>query len=149
MTPELVGHIQHYEGWVAAPYHCPAGYLTIGYGHRIAAMRAPLTPVEGMEMLLDDIAKYEAMALRISPGLYNATEAQLAAITDFCFNAGGRAYSTSTLRKRVDTREWKQAAFENNRWVYVTDPKTHEKHRSAWQIKRRAATSKWLVEGVK
>lgn len=157
MTPadELIAHLKHFEGFVAHPYYCAAGKLTIGYGHRIEDPHHPdLTEEQGHQLLLEDIAKYTEMAIRISrratdlyPVLANASPRRLNAIVDFCFNAGGAAYAGSTLRLKVVSEDWTAAAIENGRWIYVTDPKTRIKHPSQWQVQRRAATSAWLKEG--
>ena len=153
-NPELVAHLKHFEGWVDHPYKCAAGKPTIGYGHRIPDMAHPhLTLAEGEALLYADIDKYEEMALRITKGrastspLDTASPRRIAAITDFCFNAGGAAYAGSTLCLRVRAGDWLAAAHENGRWIYVTDPKTLKKHTSAWQINRRAVTSAWLAQG--
>jgi GH24 family phage-related lysozyme (muramidase) len=87
------------------------------------------------------------MAVRISPGLVNASPRRLNAIIDFCFNCGGSAYAGSALRGKVNAGLWGEAAEQNDKWVYVTNPKTKVKEKSAWQIKRRAATSEWLRKG--
>ena len=45
-------------------------------------------------------------------------EARLAAIVDFTFNLGAGRLQTSTLRRRVNQRDWVGAASELRRWVY-------------------------------
>jgi lysozyme len=144
---ELIEHLKHFEGFVGKPYYCAAGKLTIGYGHRISEPRREMTEGEATALLLEDIARYTMMAVRLSPGLVNESPRRLNAIIDFCFNCGGSAYAGSTLRGKVNEKLWEDAAANNDRWVYVTNPKTGVKGKSAWQIKRRAATSKWLREG--
>jgi len=37
---------------------------------------------------------------------------------DFTFNLGGGRLQTSTLRRRVNRRDWAAAAKELRRWVY-------------------------------
>jgi lysozyme len=41
-----------------------------------------------------------------------------AAIVDLTFNLGARRLQTSTLRRRVNQRDWSGAATELRRWVY-------------------------------
>lgn len=144
----LIEHLKHFEGFVGHPYKCAAGKWTIGYGHRIDGPDHPtMTEAEAEKLLLEDIAHYTLMAARLSPNIAEATPHRLYAVVDFCFNAGGAAYAGSTLRLRVDAKKWGEAAYENGRWVYVTDPVTKRKAVSAWQVKRRAVTSEWLKNG--
>lgn len=43
---------------------------------------------------------------------------RLAAIVDFTFNLGAGRLQTSTLRRRINQRDWAAAATELRRWVY-------------------------------
>jgi lysozyme len=45
-------------------------------------------------------------------------EGRLAAIVDFTFNLGAGRLQTSTLRRRINQRDWAAAASELRRWVY-------------------------------
>jgi lysozyme len=45
-------------------------------------------------------------------------ENRLAAIVDFTFNLGAGRLQTSTLRRRVNQRDWAEAARELRRWVH-------------------------------
>jgi len=45
-------------------------------------------------------------------------EGRLAAIVDFTFNLGAGRLQTSTLRRRVNQRDWPGAAQELRRWIY-------------------------------
>jgi lysozyme len=144
---ELIAHLKHFEGFVGHPYYCAAGKLTIGYGHRIPAPEPDWTEAKATAVLLDDIAHYTMMAVRLSPDLVKAAPRRLNAIIDFCFNAGGAAYAGSQLRVAVNANQWDAAGLQNARWVYITNPKTKLKEKSAWQIKRRAVTTEWLVKG--
>lgn len=47
-----------------------------------------------------------------------AAEGRLAAIVDFTFNLGAGRLQTSTLRRRVNQRDWVAAGLELRRWVY-------------------------------
>lgn len=59
-----------------------------------------------------------AAALRYCPVLASEPEERLAAIVDFTFNLGGGRLQTSTLRRRVNQRDWRAAATELQRWIY-------------------------------
>ena len=148
ITPALVELVRHAEGWRADPYICPAGYPTIGYGHRIPSLNHPtITKARGVELLAADLKFKRDAALKLSPGLKDEPEPRLAAIVDFCFNLGEGAYAGSTLRKRVDAKLWTEAAKEMRRWVYATDPKTNKKFKMAGLIRRREIAATWLESG--
>jgi lysozyme len=145
---ELLDHLKEFEGFVDHPYYCAAGKLTLGYGHRITEKeRRTITKQEATLLLMEDIAHYTLGAVRHSPVLKDVGGRRLNAIIDFCFNCGLAAYAGSTLRKKVDAQDWKAAAAEMEKWVYVTDPKTGEKKKNAWQVRRREVGSAWLLMG--
>jgi lysozyme len=52
------------------------------------------------------------------PVLATESADRLAAIVDFTFNLGAGRLQTSTLRRRVNQRDWSGAASELRRWVY-------------------------------
>lgn len=125
---QLVEAVKHFEGFhrvvqrrptiLAAPYSCPAGYWTIGYGVLCRPDRAPITIDEGMDELRQLLPVYVAHAVRLSPVLAHESDSRLTAIADFIFNLGPTRYASSTLRRRVNAREWSRAAEEIQRWVY-------------------------------
>jgi len=55
---------------------------------------------------------------RFCPVLAAEPEGRLAAIVDFTFNLGAGRLQTSTLRRRINQRDWAAAANELGRWVY-------------------------------
>ncbi len=102
----------------AHPYVCPAGYWTIGYGHLCKPDHPPITEDEGEVYLAHDLRIAVAATLRYCPVLATEPENRLAAIVDFTFNLGAGQLQTSTLRRRVNQRDWEAAGRELNRWVY-------------------------------
>lgn len=52
------------------------------------------------------------------PVLASEPEERLAAMVDFTFNLGAGRLQTSTLRRRINQRDWPSAAQELRRWVY-------------------------------
>ena len=50
--------------------------------------------------------------------LATESEGRLAAIVDFTFNFGVGRLQTSTLRRRINQRNWSSAAQELRRWIY-------------------------------
>ncbi len=102
----------------AHPYVCPAGFWTIGYGHLCDAQHPPITEAEAEAYLARDLNAALAATLRCCPVLATESEGRLAAIVDFTFNLGGGRLQTSTLRRRVNQRDWAATAKELRRWVY-------------------------------
>jgi lysozyme len=102
----------------AHPYICPAGYWTIGYGHLCDPKHPPITEVEAEIYLARDLQTALAATLRYCPVLATEPEGRLAAVVDFTFNLGGGRLQISTLRRRVNERDWEAAARELRRWVY-------------------------------
>ncbi len=100
------------------PYICPAGFWTIGYGHLCDAQHPPITEAEAETYLARDLNTALAATLRYCPVLSTEPEGRLAAIVDFTFNLGAGRLQTSTLRRRVNQRDWVAAATELRRWVY-------------------------------
>lgn len=102
----------------AYPYVCPAGFWTIGYGHLCDSKHLPISIEEGEAYLAADMADALRATLRYCPVLATEPEGRLAAIVDFTFNLGAGRLQASTLRRRVNQRDWSSVAQELRRWVY-------------------------------
>jgi lysozyme len=102
----------------AHPYLCPAGFWTIGYGHLCDPTHPPISEAEGEDYLARDLLAALDATLRLCPVLATQPEERLAAIVDFTFNLGAGRLQTSTLRRRVNQRDWAAAATELHRWIY-------------------------------
>lgn len=130
--------MKEHEGLRLKAYRCPAGVLTIGYGHTInvkpgdviskdTADRLFVEDVECVEKQLDT----ERYSKLLSQGQYDA-------LIDFIFNLGWTKYRSSTLRKKLLCNV-NDATIpdEFRRWVYGTDPKTGAKIKLPGLVKRR------------
>lgn len=102
----------------AHPYICPAGYWTIGFGHLCDPKHPPITQAQAEDYLSRDLITALNATLRYCPVLAAEPEGRLAAIVDFTFNLGAGRLQTSTLRRRINQRDWSSAAKELRRWVY-------------------------------
>ena len=102
----------------AIPYICPAGFWTIGYGHLCDPKHPPITEAEADLYLAQDLQTALAATMRYCPVLATEPEGRLAAIVDFTFNLGAGRLQTSTLRRRINQREWGAAEQELRRWIY-------------------------------
>ena len=116
--------IKQAEGLRLRPYLCPAGVPTIGYGStryangKSVTLKDPaITQAQADELLMVTLTQeYLPGVLKASPTLADKPKA-LAAILDFAYNLGVKAYADSTLRKRVDAGQWGDAVFELRRWI--------------------------------
>ena len=102
----------------AYPYICPAGFWTIGFGHLCDPNHSPITESEAEDYLAQDLQTALQATLRYCPVLATEPEGRLAAIVDFTFNLGAGRLQTSTLRRRINQRDWSAAALELGRWVH-------------------------------
>jgi lysozyme len=87
----------------AHPYVCPAGYWTIGYGHLCDPDHPPITEALAERYLAEGLRIALAATLRYCPVLATEPEGRL---------------QTSTLRRRVNQRDWAAAATELRRSIY-------------------------------
>lgn len=99
-------------------YICPAVFWTIGYGHPCESKHPPITETEAERYLADDLQTSLSATLRYCPVLATEPDGRLAAIVDFTFNLGAGRLQASTLRRRINQRDWAAAAMELRRWVY-------------------------------
>lgn len=115
--------VRRFEGLRLAPYLCPAGYPTIGYGSRyyldgreVALTDDPITRQVAEVMLLDHLRRVCLPAVRkLCPGI--DTPERLAALLDFTFNLGAGNLRASTLRRRVNACQWDLVKVELRKWV--------------------------------
>ncbi len=130
MVPAVaVDVVKRYEGLhkvvrraprvAVAPYICPAGYWTIGYGHLCSADHPVIDEAVAEQYLRLDLKVALDAAARHSPLLLRAGDDRLGAIVSFIFNLGAGRYQASTLRRRVNEGAWPAAAREIRRWVYA------------------------------
>lgn len=111
--------IARVEGYSASVYKDVAGYLTIGFGHKlkpgeeftnITREQAKALLAQDMQDAVDVVNRYVTVPL---------TENQYAALVSFAFNVGGRQFSESTMLKKLNMGDYAGAANELDRWVYA------------------------------
>jgi len=111
------GLIRKFEGLRLAPYFCPAGVLTVGYGHVIHAqevgLRAGVTEAEAEALLMRDMAWALYAARDVGRVL---ADGQAAALASLVFNIGAQAWATSTIRGAVMAGDMAAAAGQFGRW---------------------------------
>lgn len=105
------------DGLVHA-YICPAGHPTQGLGLLVGSLNVPpITTAEARARAIARLPYYVDATLAACPVLRTEPENVLWALSDFTFNLGGAALRGSTLRKRVNARDWPRVATELRRWV--------------------------------
>ena len=119
-SQEGINLITEFEGEKLRAYTCPAGVLTIGYGHTDAAGPPRVTPgmvisrAEAKEILKRDLKKYEdAVSTAVTTPL---TQNQFDAIVSFTFNCGVGALRKSTLLRRLNRGEYDAVPSELMKW---------------------------------
>ena len=109
-----------FEGFRAKPYLCPAGIPTIGYGSTRYPDRSPvkltdkaITKAMADSYLFDELYSLVPWVIALCPTLSGK---RLAAILDFTYNLGIGRLRASTLRKRINARDWESAKAELLKW---------------------------------
>lgn len=110
---ELIGA---FEGFRSTVYLCPAGFATIGYGHRLLPTEDihRVTEGEALDLLMQDAMREAApvgRALRVP-----LAQHQMDALISLAFNCGGGAIARSTLVKLLNAGEAQEAAQEFGKW---------------------------------
>ena len=113
--------VRRFESWVSAPYRCPAGRWTIGYGatwdmegNPVGPDHPALTKDEGELLLRKEIAHVEKAIRRLIKA--ELTPNMFSAICSWGFNVGTGAMQRSTLRMKLNRGQYEDAADELPRW---------------------------------
>ena len=84
---QMVEMVKECEGFYSEPYRCPAGVVTIGYGHTATAKQLDaVTQSEAHKLLMADLKKAEAHVDRIVT--VPLDDGQKACLVSFAFNCG-------------------------------------------------------------
>lgn len=121
IPPKLTALLKEFEGLGLKAYRCPAGVLTIGYGHTgpDVTPAMTITAARAEELLAADCLKCYAQVTAIFNGTdLNAN--QLAALVSFVFNLGASRLATSTLAKKIKANPADPAIrAEFLRWTFA------------------------------
>lgn len=112
--------VKKFEGLELESYICPAGVLTVGYGHTGKDVKKgmAISPTRADELLEKDLAGAEAQVRKLVK--VDLTENQLVALTSFVFNLGVGNLRESTLLKKLNAGDYSGAAGEFDKWVFAT-----------------------------
>lgn len=108
--------IKGYESLSLHAYICPAGVLTIGWGHTGKDVYQGMVISESTAeaLLSKDLIRFEnsVSALVTVPLSQN----QFDALISFTFNLGAKSLESSTLLKLLNSKDYKGAAEQFPRW---------------------------------
>lgn len=118
--------IHRFEGFREAPYLCPGGVATIGYGStrypdgtHVNLTDTPITRERADDIMRATLVQYEDAVNRYVR--VTLSQPQFDALTDFCYNAGAKNLLNSTLLRKLNDGDYAGAANEFERWVYAAD----------------------------
>jgi lysozyme len=115
--------IKSFEGFRSAPYKCPAGIPTIGYGatfypdgKKVTMADKAITEQEGTALLQNMLVSFEKYV--DSYCVDTITQNQFDALVSFAYNLGPTNLKSSTLLKKVNANpEDETIHLEFMKWV--------------------------------
>jgi len=104
------------EGLSLKAYVCPAGILTIGYGHtgKDVTPHLVITQDQANQLLRQDVARFETSVNELVT--VPMTQGMFDALVSFAYNLGAGALQSSTLLKKLNAGDKAGAADEFLRW---------------------------------
>ena len=114
--------IKGFESLRLKAYRCLAGVLTIGYGHTKGVTDGQIiTPDDAEKYLEEDLQKFEkgVSFLCKVPLIQNRFDA----LVSFSFNVGLGALERSTLRMKLNRRDFSGASKELLKWDKIAGKK--------------------------
>ena len=111
-----LGLIRKFEGLRLDTYDCPAGKLTIGYGHTGPDVKPGLkiTDEKATALLKEDVKRFEKsvndlVTVPMTQGMFDA-------LVSFSYNLGAGSLQSSTLLKKLNADDKQGAAAEFLKW---------------------------------
>lgn len=94
--------IKKFEGCRLKAYKCPAGVLTIGYGHTGSDVKSGMSITESQaeDLLKKDLSKFEKKVEKYNR-VYNFNQNQFDALVSFAFNVGNIDQLTSNGKRTI------------------------------------------------
>lgn len=111
-----LGLIKKAEGLKTKAYRCPAGILTIGYGHTHNVKEGDTCTPEQAGVWLKEDCLVAELTIRANVKV-PLSQNQFDALVSFIFNLGSGNFVGSTLLKKLNAGDYAGAAAEFDRWV--------------------------------
>lgn len=127
MTPAPIKRalpvIVRFEGLRLRPYLCPAGVPSVGLGSTryldgrpVRLTDPPITREHAYALAVEQLRReYLPAVLRLCPGIDGFD--RLAGVLSWVYNCGVDALRASTLRRRINAKDWRGAQAEIRRWI--------------------------------
>lgn len=105
--------IQKYEGCRLKTYLCPAGVLTIGYGHTGSDVKSgmTITKAKALKLLKKDISRFEKAVSKYD-SVYHWNQNQFDALVSFAFNIGSIDQLTNNGKRSISEISSKITAYD-------------------------------------
>lgn len=136
--------IREFEGLNTQAYRCPAGVLTIGYGHTGSDVEEGMviTKEQAENLLTRDLKK---TASQMADYLKNIdlNQNQIDALISFVYNVGIGRFATSTLLLKLKAGDYEAAADQLLRWT-----KSGGKELKGLVLRRQAERRLFLAEAL-
>ncbi len=117
MNENWLARTRRYEGLRLKPYTCPAGHLTIGYGHNL---ENGITQETAEQLLRADLSYAQMEVGARLPWSAQLGEVRQFVLVDMCFNMGiGKLLTFRKFLAALEAGDYPQAAKEmlNSRWA--------------------------------
>lgn len=141
------------EGHMHIAYRCPAGALTIGYGHNLDASPVDglgegsrITEEEARHLLAADIHVFQRTVFAAFPWLASVSEARAGACLNMAFNMGlGTLKKFRFMLNAMQNGDWMNAA---RYCIYRSDgvtlhPWVKQVKGRAWELAEQLRTGTW------
>lgn len=137
-SQKVLGLLKNWEGVREKMYVDPAGYPSIGIGHKLTEQElktgliiivgTPHPWRKGLSMplieALEDQDNDFAEAVVNEHVKVPLTQDQFDALFSFAFNVGAKQFIDSTLLKKLNAKDYAAVPTQLRRWVYRKDKKT-------------------------
>ena len=115
---KAMSYTKKYEGLRLKPYKCPAGKLTIGYGHNLDDLGITVEQAEQMLRLDLQCANMECYAA--IPAYASLDDARRFVLLDMCFNMGiKRLLTFKKMLSAIENKLYERASCEmlDSKWA--------------------------------
>lgn len=145
-SQKIIDFIKSFEALSLNAYICPAGKLTIGYGHTSGVKPGmKITEAEAEELLKKDLSYAEKAVDDIQQYFsYQCfSQNEYDALISLVFNIGNEKFRTSTIRKMIIAgKPVEKIAEEFPKWTYIKGKFSNGLQR------RRKAEQKIFLRGI-